>query len=230
MRFYTNEIKEKAKNLRKSGKTIGFIEKLLDIPRSTLSTWFQNTILTPRQLAFIKKQQQELLKPARAKAVLWHNKQKEKRLLEAKKRAEATLKKIRIKNTDVLKLALALLYLGEGTKNKIETSVSNSDPKILRFFIKASQTAFNVKPKDIKCYLYLRADQNKNQSVLFWSKILSIPIKNFRGVNIDHRTKNSKTFENYKGVCSVILPTVAIKRELMYLAESYCEKIINNIK
>jgi len=42
------DIKDKALDLRQKGKSIRFVEKKLGIPRSTLSGWFKNIILTDK--------------------------------------------------------------------------------------------------------------------------------------------------------------------------------------
>jgi len=78
------ELKDRAIKLRKRGLSIGKIERRLKIPRSTLSGWFKNIELTPKQKEKLLNDWKNGLIKAREKAVLWHNTQKEKRLQEAK--------------------------------------------------------------------------------------------------------------------------------------------------
>jgi len=220
------EYKEKAIQLRKRGLSIRGIEKQLKIPRSTLSGWFKNVNLTQKQKERLNKNWRMGLIRARRKAVLWHNQQKNLRLEQAKKEAMQTLSNINIKDSNILELALALLYIGEGSKKKVETALGSSDPLLLKFFVVALKKMYNVNVKKIRCDLYLRADQNPDAIKRFWAKELKLPLSNFKGINIDKRTINSPTYPTYKGVCNVTGGSVAIQRKLVYLSNIFCNKII----
>jgi hypothetical protein len=218
------ESKGKALSLRKNGISIGEIERRLGVPRSTLSGWLRNVELSQKQKEKLTQNWKDALTRARKKAILWHNDQKKNRLLEAKNQALKTLAAIDATDKNILELALAILYMGEGTKRKTETSMGNSNPLILRFFLAAMKALYGINPKEIKCQLSLRADQNPEKMKIFWSKELDIPINNFGYVNLDQRTAGSKTYPDYKGVCYVICGGVAIQRKLICLSEMFCMK------
>ncbi len=220
------ESKSDAIKLRKKGFSIGKIEHNLGIPRSTLSGWLKNIKLSQKQKEKLTQNWKNALVKARKKAVLWHNAQKEKRLKKAENQAIETIRGIDITDKKILELALAILYMGEGTKRKIETSIGSSDPLILKFFIATLKTLYNFNPEKIKCQLNLRADQNPEKMKHFWSKELGVPINNFGYVSLDKRTIGSKTYPHYKGVCHVLCGNVAIQRKLIYLSERFCRKVI----
>ena len=71
-------IKQRAIRLRKRGLTYNYIEKKLGIRRSTLDYWLNGLELTPKALSKIKRKKIISLQKARAKAVIWHNEQKQK--------------------------------------------------------------------------------------------------------------------------------------------------------
>jgi len=220
------EYKEKATQLRKKGLSIGAIEKRLKIPRSTLSGWFKSVKLTQKQKDHLNKNWKMGLIKARRKAVLWHNAQKEKRLIEAKNSAKEVLKNINTEDVNILELALAFLYLGEGTKRNVETAIGSSDPKILKFFLTILARVYKIDVSKIRCELGLRADQNIKKIKIFWARELNLPISCFKGVNIDKRTKGIKTYKNYKGVCHLRCGNSAIQRKLIFLSQLFCEEII----
>lgn len=110
------EYKGQAINLRRKGKSIREIENKLKIPRSTLSGWFRNIKLSDEQIFRLNIRARKSLIQARKKAVIWHNRQKEMRLLLAKSQAESVLDNIDVENRHIMELALAMLYLGEGSK------------------------------------------------------------------------------------------------------------------
>ncbi len=202
------------------------IEKRYGIPRSTLSGWFKNIKLSKRQKQKLIMNRFNALQKARGKAVLWHNNQKEKRLKEAENNAKNILNNININDKNIFKIAIAMLYLGEGAKKNQETAIGNSNPLILKFFLIFLKKIFNIDINKIRCELYLRADQNSKKIKKFWMKELNLPSTCFKQINIDKRTVGSKTYIDYNGVCNLRCGNVAIQRELLYLSKLFCEKII----
>jgi len=221
------DLKSKAIAMRKDGASIRDVEKCFAIPRSTLSGWFKSVTLSQQQKKILQKKQDRSLVLAREKAVIWHNTQKSERLAQALSAATETLNMLDATKTEIIELALAFLYLGEGAKKAIGTSLGNSDPAILKFFISGLQRAYRVPLKDIKCELHLRADQDPTTLKKYWSKTLGIPLRNFGAAVVDIRTKGSVTYPHYKGVCVVRCSRVAIQRKLLYIAKGFCEQIAN---
>lgn len=216
--------KPAAITLRRKGNSIGSIETMLGIPRSTLSGWFRSVSLTKKQQAKLKQQSSQGLAKARVAAVRWHNAQKNNRLEKAAQMGAETLK--RLSNDEAtLELALAFLYLGEGSKTHDGTSLGSSDPRIAKFFVRGVQKIYGVPIENIKCYLHLRADQDVEKMKRYWSQALKLPRANFGKASIDKRTEGRPTYTHYKGVCLIECGRVDIQRRLMYIANGFCEKI-----
>src|SRR5258708_3167971 len=136
-------LKPEVIKMRQKGISIRNIEKRLVIPRSTLSGWFKNVLLSEEQKRVLNENRINHLYKARRTAILWHNQQKELRLKKAELEAVEVLSKIEINNKNVLELGLAMLYLGDGSKTT-QTSMGNSDPLILRFFIDALVEVYKI--------------------------------------------------------------------------------------
>lgn len=204
------------------------IEKKLGIPRSTLSGWFKNVPLSIHHTKKLQQRQKQNLIYARTKAVMWHNQQKQNRLRTAQEYARRTLSNIDCADKNILELSLAILYLGEGTKRRDITSMGNSDPRILRFFIHALRTVYGVPTDAFRCELHLRDDQNVAATTNYWSKELSMPVSSFGKPSVDARARGKATFERYRGVCVVRCGRVEIQRRLMYIANGFCDKIIDS--
>jgi len=222
------EYKDKAVKLRKQGRSIRDIESELKITRSTLSGWFKNVELTKSQKKVLEHKHQKALVKARKEAVKWHNKQKADRLKIAEFEADKTLSKITA-DREILELSLALLYLGEGAKVGSKTSIGNSDPLILKFFLKIMRDVYAIKVDNMSFYLHLRADQNPELMKKYWSKELRIPINRFMKASIDKRTIKTKTYPHYKGVCVIDCGNVAVQRKLVYISRKFCQKIVENM-
>ena len=218
------ELKDKAIALRKDGKSLKDVEKILSIPRSTLSGWFKNIQLSKSQRKALDKRWRETLILSRKKTIAWHNKEKAKRLDFAKAEASNLLACIDINDKKILELALSMLYLGEGAK-KAKTSLGNSDPEILLFFAASMERLYGLNRKSARCDLHLRADQNIKNMKIYWYRKLKIPLANFKSASLDKRTAGRKTYPHYKGVCILNYANVAIQRKLVYLSKEYCEEI-----
>lgn len=215
------ELKSRAVTLRRQGMSLPSISKELGIPKSTLSGWLRDVKLTREQKLKLHNNWREGLVKARKGAVHWHNQQKAKRLELAKTKALSTLSRIDLADTAVLELALAILYLAEGSKKNVETALGSSDPLTLRFFLLGLTKVFKYDVNTVHGELYLRADQNPEVLKKYWSKQLDIPIQNFKHISIDKRSLGTPTYDSYKGVCSLRCGNVAFRRQLVYLAEEY---------
>jgi hypothetical protein len=223
MRSKWFHLKEEALALRESGMSMTVIERKLGIPRSTLSLWFKKIVLSDEQKALLTKNKADGWAKARMRAVESHRAHKALRLLEAKRQAEKTLSKLEITH-ELIDIGLAMLYYGEGAKSD-RTSLANSDPKILRFFLAALASNYQVTALDVRCELHLRADQDGEAMKLYWSKELGIPLDRFRHIAYDQRTSGRPTYDHYKGVCVITCKSVAIQRKLTYLYNLFCDKV-----
>ena len=216
--------KLEAITLRRKGYSIKDIEKMLGIPRSTLSGWLHSVPLTKKQQNKLNQRAKIGLANARIVAVRWHNAQKNDRLEKAAQIGGEILKKIP-RNALTLELALAFLYLGEGSKLNDSTSIGSSDPRIAKYFVKCLTKIYSVPTEKIKCYLHLRADQDPEKLKRYWSKEISLPLTNFGKASIDKRTLGITTYSTYRGVCLIQCGRVDIQRRLMYIANGFCDDV-----
>ena len=136
-----------------------------------------------------------------------------------------TLAGVDIKDRKLIDIALSMLYLGEGFKTS-KTGMGNSDPLILKFFLKNMIDVYNLDINKIRFELHLRYDQNSMQMKKYWSQQLKVPIARFSYVSFDKRTKGQKTYPHYKGVCLIDCANIAIQRKLIYLSRKFCELYI----
>ena len=217
------ELKDTAIALRREGMSLGSIENRLGIPRSTLSGWLKNIPISEKHRLDLLHNQQLGLAKARKKAAIVHRANKNLRLLAAKQAAQKTLDSLELSN-EVLDLALAMLYVGEGKKDNT-TALGSSNQSILRFFLYVLERNYGLNRASFGYELHLRMDQNDEELRRYWAGALSVPITQFSKTSYDKRSGRSATFEHYKGVCVVSCGNVAIQRKLMYLYSLFCEQI-----
>ena len=202
---YNKTLREEAMNLRKLGRSYADISSTLNskIPKNTLSYWFQGLDLSDEQRRQMKERADQRLKMARQLA-LAANKSKREVYLNSMRVRISYLGGL-LDNYDIAKIALTMLYLGEGSKTQRGALMfGNSDPAIIALFVKLLRRCYDVDEKKFRCTLQCRADQDIIGLQEFWSKVTKIPQQQFYKAQIDPRTigRPSKKLD-YKGVCRI---------------------------
>lgn len=216
-----NALKSRAIYLRKKGKTYKDIRKELDknIAKSTISYWCKNIILSDKQKNKIERIMKENTARGRLKA-LEINKINRKKYLESVENRVKHLGKL-IENKDIAKIAIAMIYLGEGSKTRRGSlMLGNSDPDIIRLFLHLLRFCYDINESKFRCTLQARADQHIKKLEKFWSITTNIPLAQFYKARIDPRTIGKISKKNdYKGVCRIDYFSADIYTELMKIAE-----------
>lgn len=210
-------IKIKVIDLRRKGKTFSEIKKSLkiDIPKSTLSNWCSDVMLPKKYYDKLKNVIISNTEKSR-KIALAVNKIKRKEYIESIANRNKHLENA-LENKNTAKIALSMLYLGEGGKGKRASVLfGNSDPFIISLFLYLIRHCYNINEKKFRCTLQCRADQNIQRLENFWFKVTKIPPLQFYKARIDLRTlgKPSKK-KDCKGVCRIDYLSADLQLELM---------------
>jgi len=216
------KIKEKAIKLRKQGKTYSEIQKSLRIviPKSTLSNWCSKVKLPKEYQDKIREINLNSAQKGREVALIINRIKREKYLKSVADRNKHLAKAL--KNKDIAKIALAMLYLGEGSKTQRGSmKFANSESFIISLFLSSLRYCYNIDENKFRCTLMCRADQNTKKLEKFWSQITKIPLSQFYKARIDPRTigKPSKKLD-YKGVCCIDYFSGDLYAELMSLPKN----------
>ncbi len=96
---------------------------------------------------------------------------------------------------------LAMLYWGEGFKGNENSHLAtvdfaNSDPEMIRIYIKALRDVYEFDEKKLRVLLYCYSNQNISELINFWSKLTTIPKSQFTKpyVRTDYQ-KNVRTMK-----------------------------------
>ena len=204
--------KEKAFELRRSGKSYKQISRELEIPISTLAGWFKHepwSIEIRDRLASTE----SLAYPEKLKRLIAIVKQKYA-ILHESYREEASSEFATLKN-DPLFIAGLMLYWGEGDK-KLENgqvALSNSDPQLIRLFYLFLTKTMHISPERITVRLLLYPDLIERVQKNLWSRATKISLAQFRGsttIQGRHPTKR-----NSYGVCLIRTNSRQLKEKIM---------------
>lgn len=202
---------------RMKGKSYGEICNILNvkIPKSTLSLWCSNAKLPHSYQNRIKNIIAKNSEKARLIALEFNKQRRLEYLSRLEEKNRPLLK--RFDDKDIRKIALALLYLGEGGKNRHGSLYfGNSDFRVIKIFLSLIRSCFKIDESKFRCTVQCRADQDIPKLEKFWLKITEIPKKQFYHSRIDPRTIGKPTKKlNYMGVCRVEYFSANIYNELM---------------
>lgn len=220
-------VRKKVQKLRSLGHTYSEIKSSLgfNIPQSTLSYWCKPVKLPP----FYYRKLEKISEVSRAKGreTMLVKRRKESALFfkKTKEQNARLLKKIDI-DSDVKKIALVILYLGEGSKWKSHRGLmlGSSDPDIIRLYIKLLNDVYSISKSLLRARILYRADQNLKRLTNFWSNITGLPKEYFYKTKPDPRTIGKPTKnKDYKGVCVISCAGTKIQLELEIIAKMICQ-------
>jgi hypothetical protein len=218
-------IKEKVIELRVAGKMYSEIQAILNIkiPKSTLWTWCKGVTISDAAKLKMSEKIEQTLAISRIKAM---DVLKQKRLSRLDKIYDLNKKLAgKIKNNSIAKIALSMLYLGEGGKTRSSVMFGSSDPNIIGLFLSLLRQCYTLDESKLRFTLQCRADQNVTKLESYWSKVTKIPLSQCYKVQIDPRTKGKPSKKpDYKGVCRIDYFSGHIDDELKIIV-----KLINKI-
>ena len=188
-------IREKARALRKKGASIGEIVSKLKQPKSTVSYWCKNIVLTKKQINKIQERHR-----SQSVATLLHSaeKQRQERLRREKKAALLGARDVGgISTRDLFMLGLGL-YWGEGYKyENSELGFTNSNPDMIRTYVAWLENMYGVQSKDLICRISINQSHHNRVHVVeqYWQKKLKLPAKQFTTTSLI-QSKSKKIYAN----------------------------------
>lgn len=219
---YTS-LKPKILELRQQGLSYSQIKASLgvNIPQSTLSSWCSGVSLSPEAQAVLRKRMSG--DPYRVAMVKLLAKERRQARRDVIKNENMDLKMLLDEN-EVAKVALVMLYLGEGSKtDKGCVYFANSNPGIIRLFLKMFLSVYQADISKFRITVQCRADQNTSELEEYWEAVIGIADIRFYKTKIDPRTVGIPTKKsNYMGVCRIDYFDAKIQLELLTLGDYLC--------
>jgi hypothetical protein len=205
-----NDIRQKAIELRKKGESYNAIKTKLHVSKSTLSRWLYSLPLSEERL-------RELQADSPVRIERYRNTMRKKKEVRLGAAYEEMAKKIGILSSRELFLSGLFLYWAEGTKTReAGIELTNTNPSMLKF-VMAWLTLLGVPMSKMKVHLHLYADMNIKKQMKFWSKILGLPLSQFRKPYIKNTSLLSLTYKNGfgQGTCSILVGDVKLSNRVL---------------
>jgi len=159
----------------------------------------------------------------------FRNTMKRKRELECRKIYKEYQNRLDKISEDAFFVAGLMLYLGEGDKTHYaQISLSNTDIKIIKFFIQWLINFFSVAKKEMRVELHLYENMDIKKEQEFWQKELGFYKNQFYKTQIRKLQKSSFSYkESYRhGTCQIYSFGVEKKRELTMATQAFLDSYI----
>jgi len=225
---YNFLVKEKVRQLRAKGLSLGQIYKETNVAKTTIRSWIKDIKLSEKQINKLRLRTQKALQKGRIK------KQKLDQVLKLykdKKLLHIGMTRVgNLSNRDLFLAGIAL-YWGEGFKNKHEHRLGfcNSDPEMIRFYLKWLEKCFKIKKDNIVVRLTLNESYMARAAEIesYWINVTGIPKSQFKKT-FYQKTKWKKQFNesNYHGVLRV---HVQKSLDLLLLMRGFIEGMKLNV-
>ncbi|MEK7462185.1 MAG: helix-turn-helix domain-containing protein [Patescibacteria group bacterium] len=215
--------KELAFELRRSGKSYKEIAKELGMSKSTLTVWFKGHVFSEE----IRKSLTINASTESTARLQNLNKIRGDSLDALYHRAmiEATLE-LEMNKNNPLFIAAISAYWGEGDKrSRNNVRLINTDPLMLRLFIKFLVRFCSVTRENIKAAIFIYPDLDEETCRQYWEKEI--------GISSFHKTmvlpSRHKTKKLQYGTCSVIVSNTYLKKKMLLWIDQLPKIVLNTV-
>jgi hypothetical protein len=225
-------LKEEAISLRREGLSYSEILQRIPVAKSTLSLWLRSVELSREQTQRLTEKKLLAIQRGGQSRRNWRLSTTKS----IKKQAHLEIKK-RIKRIDARDLWLMgiMLYWAEGAKDKEykpgqSVIFCNSDPLMIRIFLKWLDICLKIPNKNIQFSIYIHENHQHNieKIKVFWSNATGYLIENFDKIYYKKhkaRVYRRNTEENYHGLLRIrIRKSSALNRRISgWIEEIYVQ-------
>jgi hypothetical protein len=119
-----------------------------------------------------------------------------------------------------------MLYWAEGSKRRNEIRLSNSDPELVRYFVKFLRRYFELQDADfrITCHLFADHIERQRQIERFWLETLALPQACLRKSIVNVYSKYSQKKRTNKlpyGTCRVMVGKTCVVQSIYGAIQEY---------
>jgi hypothetical protein len=191
-----------ARRLRRLGWSVKEIERHLGVSRSSASLWVRDVPLTEEQIEALHRRSAASpgqLAGSTANAARGR----------ARRRGAQREGRARARMIDHLHLAGCMLYWAEGDKGRHAVRMCNSDPALLRLFVRFLRECYGAEDGRLTIACNLFADHIERQREIedYWLRTLGLPRSSLRKTIVNVYSKYSQKKRKNKlpyGTCKVV--------------------------
>jgi transposase-like protein len=202
---------------REEGASIKEIARRIGAAQSSVSRWVKDVELTDEQRDALRlRAYNGHLKGKTSTSAL----RREARMLAQEQGRQLATR------GDSLHVAGCMLYWAEGAKTRNQLRFSNSDPEMVRFFVRFLRTYFSLRDDEIRiaCNLFADHVERQHQIEQFWLDTLALPSASLCKSPVNVYSKYSKKKRKNKlpyGTCRVVVSRTRVVQSIFGSIQTY---------
>ena len=215
------ETKQKVKNLRKKGYSIGWIARECSISKSTVHEWVR-TMSGAREYARLGKER--WIREIQPLGALGQRKKRENKIAKIVEEVNQEITQLKI-TPDIKKAVLSALYWAEGTKGRGMLKFTNTDPRLMLLFITLLREGYDIDETKFRIRMHLHWYHKERLTRRFWSDLLKIPRKQFNKTYWKKRSKEKVFRRNIGGICFLGYNSDDLRERILHYAYAFGERM-----
>ncbi len=214
------EAKEKARQMRREGKSLNEIVAVLKVSKASASVWVRDIKLSADQREFLVQRQKEFVSNLNreGKGGSQANRQNaiQQRIAYQQEGREHA------RRNDVLHEMGCILYWAEGAKARNSIIFVNSDPNMMVLFVHFLRQCLNVTDDKIRLKLHCHTDNVDEQHSMkqYWLDLLNLKNDCFGKVMVIQGGK-TRTLRHHNGICTIEIGSTRFTMHIFGAIQEY---------
>jgi transposase-like protein len=214
------EERKRARQLRRDeGLPIKEIARRVGVSTASVSVWVRDIELTAEQHEALRMKNPAHNQLLSGRAVAVANRRAERVAYQAGGRQAA-------RRRNAQHLAGCMLFWAEGGKARNQLRFTNSDPEMIRFFVRFLRTCLDLRPEDIAitCNLFADHVSRQRENEFVWLATAGVPPSSLRKSTLNVYSKHSGRKRQNKlpyGTCRVTVSRTSITQHIFGAIQEY---------
>lgn len=209
------EIREQARQLRTQGISIITIAKQLGVAKGSVSQWVRDIELTPAQIETLKQNQHRTLGQINGAKTNYTKALTQRKLWQEEGRAKAR------ENRDLHRVG-CMLYWAEGSKGRNNIMFANSDPEMMKLFIRFLREELLIPEEEFIVVLHCHTHEKIEWERItdYWLGTLGLTQKNMRNINVKQGSDSRKN-RLHNGICTLRVYSTQVAMHIYGAIQEY---------
>lgn len=222
---WPESIKNKARELRKSGYSFGQLTKEFGVAKSTLHLWVRGV---KRPQKFTRRDRIRWAKEIQPLGSQAQRRKREQMIDQIIQEVRQEVDGLSI-DEETQKAMLAMLYWSEGSKGRGTLSFANTDPRLMLLFIALFRRCYMINEQKLRVRLHLHWYHKSKEVRRFWSKLLQVPEAQFQKIYRKKRSKEKIFRKNIGGICFLRYNNERLRQYLVHFAYILGERVTGKV-
>lgn len=192
------KLREEARRLRTEGMSVREIAKTLNISLSSASTWVRDITLSETQVEVLKANQR--LYGAQNAGAASNRENGRKRRASYQEEGKTKAREMRS-----LHIMGCMLYWAEGSKGRNGIYFVNSDPNMMRLFMRFLREELDVQDSEVAIRIHCHTSEMEEirRIEAYWADVLRLPLSNVKKTYVKEAGISTRQNRLENGVCDV---------------------------